>query len=152
MGLIASEAVPQQATKSNTQINSFAVRHIIGPWALAACACVGTVFSSFLCYACIFQMYVRACVCEAHTWTLMAPGLGGSSSGLSLERLWCMGSPVLLTADSLVGLLWNDFENTHMWKISKLTKNSLYTVNMNCFRCKCRQTFFLSSNLIIIIY
>ena len=40
----------------------------------------------------------------------MAPGLGRSSSGLSLERLWCMGSPVLLTADSLVGLVWR---NTH---------------------------------------
>jgi len=39
-----------------------------------------------------------------HTCTLPAPGLGRSSSGLILERLLCMGSPVLLTADSLVGL------------------------------------------------
>lgn len=33
------------------------------------------------------------------------PGLGRSSSGLILDRLLCIGSPVLLTADSLVGLL-----------------------------------------------
>lgn len=39
------------------------------------------------------------------TWMLTAPGLGSSSSGFILERLWCMGSPVLLTADSLVGLV-----------------------------------------------
>ncbi len=122
MGLIASEAVPQQATKSNTQINSFTVRHIIGPKALAACACVVTV-SLRLCecflalyvyvyHVCVFYIYIYiyACMCvcvcgcaHVHTCTLMA--LGGSSSGLSLERLCCMGSPVLLTADSLVGLL-----------------------------------------------
>lgn len=35
---------------------------------------------------------------------LPAPGLGRSSSGFILERLLCIGSPVLLTADSLVGL------------------------------------------------
>lgn len=39
-----------------------------------------------------------------HTCMLPAPGLGRSSSGFILERLLCMGSPVLLTADSLVGL------------------------------------------------
>lgn len=72
--------------------------------------------------------FSAVCVCEVHTCTLTAPGLGGTSSGLSLERLWCMGSPVLLTADSLVGLLWNDFKNTHMHKIKKTDKkNSLYS-------------------------
>lgn len=39
------------------------------------------------------------------TCTLTVPGLGSSSSGFILERLWCIGSPVLLTADSLVGLV-----------------------------------------------
>lgn len=39
------------------------------------------------------------------TCTLTAPGLGSSSSGFILERLWCIGSPVLVTADSLVGLV-----------------------------------------------
>lgn len=43
-------------------------------------------------------------VSDRHTCTLPAPGLGRSSSGFILERLLCMGSPVLLTADSLVGL------------------------------------------------
>lgn len=41
---------------------------------------------------------------------LTALGLGGSSSGLSLDLLWFMGSPVLLTADSLVGLLCESLE------------------------------------------
>lgn len=113
MGLIASEAVPQQATKSNTQINSFTVRNIIGPKALAVCACVGTVslrvlfFFFWLCVCIFSHMYkhVHIQYVKMHTCMLTAPGLGGSSSALSLERLWCMGSPVLLTADSLVGLV-----------------------------------------------
>jgi len=53
MGLIASKAVPQQATKSNTQINSFTVRNIIGPKALAVCMC-GNVYA----FGC-----VCVCVC-----------------------------------------------------------------------------------------
>lgn len=45
---------------------------------------------------------------------LTAPGLGNSSSGFILERLWCIGSPVLLTADSLVGLACEEiFEYLH---------------------------------------
>lgn len=80
--------------------------------------------------------FSAVCVCEVHTCTLTAPGLGGTSSGLSLERLWCMGSPVLLTADSLVGLLWNDFKNTHMHKIKKTDKKILFTVNIKCLDAK----------------
>lgn len=45
---------------------------------------------------------------------LTMPGLGNSSSGFILERLWCIGSPVLLTADSLVGLACEEiFEYLH---------------------------------------
>lgn len=45
------------------------------------------------------------------TCTLTAPGLGNSSSGFILERLSCIGSPVLLTADSLVGLVCGNKKN-----------------------------------------
>lgn len=41
------------------------------------------------------------------TFTLTAPGLEGLPSGLSLERLLYMGSPVLVTADSIEVLFWN---------------------------------------------
>lgn len=71
---------------------------------------MGTVF-----LLCVYYSVVCVYVCvKVHTCMLMAPGLGSSSSGLSLERLWCMGSPVLLTADSLVGLFWKDFRNTRI--------------------------------------
>lgn len=87
MGLIASEAVPQQATKSNTQINSFKVLHIISPKALAACT--GTVSLKvlfFLGCVCVFFNPIHICA-HVHTCTLTAPRLCSSSSGLSLERL-----------------------------------------------------------------
>lgn len=54
----------------------------------------------------------------ALTCTLTAPGLGSSSSGFILERLWCIGSPVLVTADSLVGLICGKTQNhSHLLQI-----------------------------------
>lgn len=74
---------------------------------------------------------------ECRTCMLSAPGLESSSSGFIFERLLCIGSPVLLTADSLVGL----FCCRHF--IPPKTKS-------NCNKCvmPTRNTQYLLSNFI----